>query len=941
MAIGDLTVLVPCHSLEDFPVHYRGQEADNLLSAWTAIWHPVLIAAAGRAPMWQRADCPPDRPGRAIVAIPEVAVRQLPPGYLTRAAAEGAVLLRGGTRESMLATALEAVVADGFSFAELSAELVADFLALGYCYLQVELLTRRMRYASNLDELQFRQQLVEAAQAAVGGDEATARQRLSHCYNLLSEERDHYYSVDVYLIDLTLTAPATLGATLSEELAQPQPTNVLLNGHVLEILAQEHPSSLQALRQAVLDHHCCLVGGSRLEGRWPLQDFESVAEEVRGGVETFRRVLETQPLIFGRWRGALTPLLPQVLLKAGYVAALHFSLDGSRVPHGSQAKTRWEGVDGTAIDALARPPCDASEPGVFLDLALKLGETMDMDHVATVCFAHWPRRVCRWYDELRRVALHTPALGKFYRLDAYFRDTMLPGRLDRFEATQYRYDYLKPAVIRQEKDLISRPMRYWRNVALRRAAEAYRCWATLLGSPPAGALPEVGSDEQPAPSEPLLQAYRQAEASLVQAMTRTNAPGCARRVVFNPLAASHRMCIEVADQSPPPPGGAMPRSTDPTKGNRRVVAEVPGWGFALIDTSPPSKSPAAARRRRLQPIASPEGLKTHDFEVRIHPETGGLLSVRSFRARPNLLSQQLAFRLTSPGGTSPGDAQSPYSQMVAQDVVVLDSDDVTGAIQSRGVLKDGQGETVAAFRQVVRATRGSPVVTLDIEIEPFREPRADPWNSYYACRFAWGDDTALISRSLHETRQRAEPGRWEAPHYVEIDTGHARVSVLTGGLPFHRFIDGRFLDCLLIVRGETQRQFRLAVAVDVPHPASLAQALLLEPPSADLAVSMPDSIRSGWLFHVGMRNLVATSWQPLLNQQVAVGFRVALLETAGTATHTHLSAFQPIAVARQLNIFDEPCGDLPVEDGKIRLDMTPYEWIRLEAHFAQGERSGP
>jgi hypothetical protein len=117
--------------------------------------------------------------------------------------------------------------------------------------------------------------------------------------------------------------------------------------------------------------------------------------------------------------------------------------------------------------------------------------------------------------------------------------------------------------------------------------------------------------------------------------------------------------------------------------------------------------------------------------------------------------------------------------------------------------------------------------------------------------------------------------------------------------------------------------------------------LLLEPPSADLAVSMPDSIRSGWLFHVGMRNLVATSWQPLLNQQVAVGFRVALLETAGTATHTHLSAFRPIAVARQLNIFDEPCGDLPVEDGKVRLDMTPYEWIRLEAHFAQGERSGP
>ena len=40
---------------------------------------------------------------------------------------------------------------------------VADFFALGFSYLQVELLTRQMRYSSRLDEDRFRTDLIEAA----------------------------------------------------------------------------------------------------------------------------------------------------------------------------------------------------------------------------------------------------------------------------------------------------------------------------------------------------------------------------------------------------------------------------------------------------------------------------------------------------------------------------------------------------------------------------------------------------------------------------------------------------------------------------------------------------------------------------------------------------------------------------------------------------------
>ena len=55
-----ITVLLPCHSLEDFPVWSRGQEAEDLLAAWTAAWHPLLVATVGRMPSWRGIDRPAD-----------------------------------------------------------------------------------------------------------------------------------------------------------------------------------------------------------------------------------------------------------------------------------------------------------------------------------------------------------------------------------------------------------------------------------------------------------------------------------------------------------------------------------------------------------------------------------------------------------------------------------------------------------------------------------------------------------------------------------------------------------------------------------------------------------------------------------------------------------------------------------------------------------------
>src|SRR5678816_1317431 len=103
-----------------------------------------------------------------------------------------------------------------------------SFMALGYCYLEIELLTRQMRYSSNLDETYFKGTAVAAAVAAVEGNVELAREKLSACFSVLAEERDHYYPVDAYILDLNLTAATTLGSTLRNELNRGSATNLLL-----------------------------------------------------------------------------------------------------------------------------------------------------------------------------------------------------------------------------------------------------------------------------------------------------------------------------------------------------------------------------------------------------------------------------------------------------------------------------------------------------------------------------------------------------------------------------------------------------------------------------------------------------------------------------------------------------------------------------------------
>ena len=104
----------------------------------------------------------------------------------------------------------------------------------------------------------------------------------------------------------------------------------------------------------------------------------------------------------------------------------------------------------------------------------------------------------------------------------------------------------------------------------------------------------------------------------------------------------------------------------------------------------------------------------------------------------------------------------------------------------------------------------------------------------------------------------------------------------------------------------------------------------------------PPTTASGWFFHLGAKNVVATHWQPLAGEPVdgaaaggakrpVRGFRARLLETAGQSGRVTLRAFRNVAAARQVDFLGSTLLELPVDHDKITLDFAAHEWIEVEA----------
>ena len=955
MSLHDLIVLLPCHSLEDLSLNRGPDEAEELLSAWSALFHPALLAEAGSVPRWDRADNPPNEPANTLIILPPSCEALVPADWLDRAGAAGARLIRNlRHRDEMVTAALAHLEADP---AAVDPALTADFLTLGFCHLQVELLTRQLRYMSNLDEVQFQAKTLAAVEGAVKGEAESARDNLRSAFDLLTEAREYFYPVETHLVDLTLVASTTLGEPLRQELAAGRPTNLLLSGRLVQQMALQEPRTLAAVKEALEKGTVNLIGGEFDEDELPLLSVEVILDQLQRGATSYDRYLDRRPVIFGRRRFGLSPTLPQIVRKLGYTGALHFTLDDGRFPTGNQSRIRWVGIDSTAIEALTRLPLSVAQPSSFLALPETLGDAMDLDHAATAVFAHWPGQSSPWYRDLGRMAEYSPVLGRFISITDYFRDTEYTGQSTRHKPDQYRSPYLRQSVAAGEADPVSRWVRYHRRRAAAEAVQTLNVLADFAAG--SGKEKSAGKDllrdvEDSRSAEPggfgelddrLARRLREATGRLSGALPREKAASQKGRLLANASSFSRRVFLDVSELARPPDSAGAIWTAAESGGLKQAVVDVPPMGFAWVGAGsggprPPQGPPARRKQKRTDepPMAEENSLRNEFFEVTLNPVTGAVQSLRDYRMRRNRLAQQIAFRLPRSGrrmhqGLSGDDPEQNYSVMAADELSVTSAGPLVGELTARGRLMAREGRRLAGFAQRLRARRGSRVLELEIELDIDQQPGKNPWDSYYAVRFAWGDTTADVFRSVSLASVPTDAAQVEAPHYVDVVGEQTRTTILTGGLPYHRRFGLRKLDTLLLVRGETARSFRLGVGIDLTHPAPAALDFVA--PQAVLTETSPPPIgSSGWLFHLNSRNVVATHWESVISGGRVVGFRVRLLETAGRRCRTEVRSFRPVKSAKKTDFTNKQPTELSAQGDRVTMDLGAHEWVQVEAEFA-------
>lgn len=434
MAIETIRVFLPCQTLDGFPATLEETEAEDLLAAWTAAWHPGLIAAANAIPAWASVDLPPASAPTTLEIVPAAFDGRFA-GQADATVAAGPRVRDVRGRQEIVAAALAAL---GLPAASVDEELDAEFVALGLATLLAEILARRMRSAANLEASGFAADVVTAARAAAAGHAAEAREAIRGCYVHLETARARYYPVDFWVLDLVLLAAATLGPPLRAELASPVPLGIVASGATVAALADRHPDSLAALREAVAAGRVTPCGGR--DEDLPALDAlaaEGVLGSLRAGHAIWQEQIGAVPALYAARAGCASPLLPQLLGQLGCVGAIWSSFDGSRLPEPHAGLVRWEGPGGGLIDAVARRPVDVRTAAAILGLPERISDALDHDHTPVLTLAHYAGTASRWLAPLRLAASRSTALGRFVAPEEFFRRMGQAGTTMSFAADDF------------------------------------------------------------------------------------------------------------------------------------------------------------------------------------------------------------------------------------------------------------------------------------------------------------------------------------------------------------------------------------------------------------------------------------------------------------------------------------------------------------------------
>lgn len=940
--LDECYILIPCTTLEDFPKQTTDDLAKGLLAAWTAPWHPAWIAARGKLPQWFRADTVPPILTNATLIVPEASRKRLPSRFdADTTAAENCVTLFAPDRASFVTQLLQRLANDTPAPSDIQRDFHCesgerpigpdDFYALGYTWLQVQLMTRRLRYTSNLDEIFFAGRVIAAAKSLVqgNGDEAVAA--LHEAFDCLAEERDHYFSSDPHLVDLTLLAPTTLGQSLGRELdrvgktAEP-PVNFLLDTPIAAEVTSSQSDPCKRLK-SLIDEDAVGIAGGGAAADVNLHHMTAAAAEIEVGAGRDRllRLIGDRCSVYARPAGETPGDIGPLLAQSGFRGAIPIDLAAGS-GWKEESKLIWQSGN-CDLDALVARPIDASQSVGFLSLAADLGQSIDSGEIATALLVHWPDAHSDAYRDLRRAASWGLALGKFWKIDDYFRDGERPFHHYSGRADEGAGNWLIRAVENKTANPLSSAADGFRQQVVDESAGAVLCMAAMV-SPASAATPLAAAT----PAARLAEATgrlctalggKPLGAPANSAADNDPAKPASKRLIVNPHLISLRTPAAMTGgpaKNDPLIRPQIFRWTATGRNHCDATIDIAGGGFVFLDGShrPPARSWFKRKRR----IATGTHLSNEFMEVEISPATGGILGVYSGQGRGNRFSSRLHF-------ADPSTTAEDAEQMIAQSVEVIRGDDAVGIIQSTGRLVGAQGKPVATFKITYQLHRGSRWldVTTHLQPDPQLDLGSDPWQSYIAWRSAVSTDTSSTLAPLRDMLHRVGNGkRIDSPGGLLIDEVDKQTLIFTDGRPAHRKIGDRFIDSLLVVRGEQQQTSSMSLGFDVKSPLQALRAAIAPPAQVPIAEMPKTSV--GWLINCSTPDIVVTD----LKLQSASPLSLSMLVITGRSDSRKVKlrfCRDVVSAERETGNPHMPRQAVTHEGDRVDLSLAGHEAVRL------------
>jgi hypothetical protein len=864
------------------------------LNAWTALWHPALLADAAGPPRWASGhDHDPPLEGH-VYAVPETPAALFADEWDNRVRSARSVAFRAAAdRQETLANLASAV--DGVRL-EWPADTVRFFFGLGLAYLVVDTLFEAMEHQRLLDVDAFWKDV----QAAVR-EPKSAVTHLQAAAGKLQAARDSLYPVTIHLLDFALLDETS--DRLPPVNGRRTPINLVTTGETLERLVVEPMAATEG------DPPVEMCGGTYFDRPDELLPIESQLWNLRRGLEVTKRRTGLDVQTFASPRGSFHPQTPLLLQQVGLTRAIFLSFGDARLPVHKAAVIQWPAADGKQIEAFTRTPLPAEDSSTYFHLAHHLHQTIMQDSAAVIGLLHrGVRSVAPWYDDWLAASELAPVLGTWTTVSRFMGDGVIgdytsPANADEFaiealeaksvlpspgfagEGTGVRaavsnsQDPSPPPPLPQSRergdDRISALATHQR---FRRRLDSARTYAAFIRG--LGGRHDAELHDQLATLEDRVERFAPVATSELDLLeARSAGPLVARLLgraadhkpgllLLNPCAFARRVTIERDDFTTAPPLGGPVKAAQCDGNTIRLIAEIPALGFTWLSRTGQSADPNSEPRNP-KPIrlADQHTLRNEFLEAEIDPATGGLRSIRDSRSRENRLGQQLVYQ--------------PGSKVIVERIEVTSSGPALGEIVSTGRLVDDHDAPLARFRQRFRVWLGRPLLEMRIELQPEQPPQGYPWHAYYGARFAWRDEHATLSRGVVGQASVTTHTRPVTPDFLELRSGSHSTAILPGGLPFHQRHGSRMLDVILVTEGETATTFDLALSLDREQPMQTAWGLTSPVLAVPVEKGPPHIGPTGWLFHLDAPNLLMTSLTAEPGEMPAVVAR--MLELSGHA----------------------------------------------------------